>query len=55
MTHPADSCSLPVMAYIDISMLQLNQGKWIDIIYKIIGMRIQIRRRSNVGFHSILN
>lgn len=34
-------------------MLQLNQGKFVDIVYKTIGRRIQIRLRSSVGSYSI--
>lgn len=39
---------------VHVTILELNEGKWIDIIYRTIGMRIQIRQRSTVSSYSVL-
>jgi hypothetical protein len=39
---------------VDITIIELSQGKWIDIIYKSIGMRIQIRQRPTVSSYLVL-
>ena len=36
-------------SYVDITVTEANKGKWMDIIYKNMGMRIQIRQHPTVG------